>query len=96
MNTNLNYYSESIVLSLCKEIEYIRSRSKSINQSLRLCQNKILSNRLRSELKKLNDNRSKILNISKILITSNCNNLSIEFLFELSRRTKPIKTNLTN
>ncbi len=91
MNTNLNYYSESIVLSLCKEIEYIRSRSKSINQSLKLCQNKILSNRLRSELNKLNENRSKIINISKSLITNNCSNLSMEFLSELSRRSKPIK-----
>ena len=91
MNKNLNSYSESIVLSLCKEIEYIKSRSNNINQSLKLCQNKLLSKRLKSELNKLNNNRIRIANISENLFKKNCNNLSLEFLLEITRRAKSIQ-----
>ena len=86
MNQYLFTYSESIVLSLSKEIEYIKSRSKNINYSLRTCQNKILSRRLKSELNKLNKNRLKILNIAESMFIRNCNELSFEFLLEITRR----------
>ena len=86
MNNYIYSYSESIVLSLGKEIEYIKSRSKNINYSLKTCQNKILSTRLRLELDKLNNNRLKILNISKTLYKNNSNELSFEFLLELTKR----------
>ncbi len=86
MNQYLFTYSESIVLSLSKEIEYIKSRSKNINYSLRTCQNKILSRRLKSELNKLNKNRLKILNSSEMMLGRNCNNLSFEFLSEITKR----------
>ena len=79
-------FSESLVLSLCKEIEYIKNRSKNINQALKTCQNKSLSTRLRSELKKLNKSRLKILNISESMFKRNCNELSFEFLFEITKR----------
>ncbi len=86
MNQYLFTHSESIVLSLSKEIEYIKSRSKNINNSLKTCQNKILSKRLRSELNKLNRNRLKILNISESMFKKNTNKLSFEFLLEISKR----------
>ena len=79
-------YSESLVLSLTKEIEYIKNRSKNINQSLRTCQNKSLSKRLRLELNKLNKNRIKIIRISENLFKRNCNELPFEFLFEITKR----------
>ena len=79
-------YSESLVLSLCNEIEYIKSRSKNINYALNSCQNKILINRLKLELNKLTKQREIIFKTSKSLFLKNCNNLSIEFLFELSKR----------
>ena len=88
MNKYLSTYSESVVLSLSKEIEYIKSRSKNINYSLKICQNKILSTRLKSELNRLNKNRLKILNISEKMFKRNRNELSIEFLFELTKRSK--------
>ena len=91
MNQYLFTYSESIVLSLTKEIEYIKSRSISINQSLRNCQNKILSTRLKSELQKLNKNRLRILAISENLIRRNCTNLSFEFLLEITKRTNSLQ-----
>ena len=86
MNKYLCSYSESLVLSLCKEIEYIKNRSKNINYSLKTCQNKILSKRLKTELKKLNISRLKILTISESMFIKNCNDLSFEFLLEITKR----------
>ena len=79
-------YSESLILSLCKEIEYIKSRSKNINNSLKTCHNKILSKRLTIELEKLNNSRLRILHISETLIRKNSKNLSFKFLLEMTRR----------
>jgi len=91
MKKYLSTYSESLVLSLSKEIEYIKSRSRNINYSLEICQNKILSTRLKSELNRLNKNRLKILNISEKMFKRNCNELSIEFLFELTKRSNSLQ-----
>jgi hypothetical protein len=86
MNQNLYSYSESIVFSLCKEIEFIKIRSKNINRSLETCHNKSLSKRLKIELDKLNKNRLKILSISESMIKTNSKDLSIEFLLEITKR----------
>ena len=86
MNQYLVSYSESIVLSLCKEIEYIKSRSKNINTSLLTCHNKSLSKRLRLELDKLNKNRLRILKISESMFKINSKDLSFEFLLEITKR----------
>ncbi len=86
MNKNLSSYSESIVLSLCKEIEFIKIRSNNINISLKTCNNKTLSKRLERELDKLNKNRLKILNISENLFKNNSHDLSLKFLKELTKR----------
>ncbi len=86
MNKYLFSYSESLVLSLCKEIEYIKIRSKNINSSLRNCNNKSLSKRLRLELEKLNQNRLKILTISESMFKNNSQDLSFEFLLEITKR----------
>ena len=86
MNKYLISKSESLVLSLCEEIEYIRNRSRNINYSLKTCQNKILSSRLKTELYKLNRNRLKILTISERMFNNNCKDLSFEFLLEITKR----------
>ena len=86
MNKNIFTNSESLVLSLTKEIEYITIRSKNINYSLKTCQNKTLSERLRLELNKLNKNRLRILKISENMLKRNCDELSFEFLFEITKR----------
>ncbi len=85
MNKTLFFYSESIVLSLCKEIEYIKTRSKNIKNSLKTCQNKTLSKRLMLELEKLNRNSLKILRISENMV-ENSKELSFEFLLEITKR----------
>ena len=87
MNQNLYSYSESIVFSLCKEIEFIKIRSKNINSSLKTCHNKSLSKRLKIELDKLNKNRLKILSISESMFKTNSQDLSFEFLLEITKRT---------
>ena len=86
MNKAIFTYSESLVLSLSKEIEYIKNRSKNINYSLKTCQNKNLSTRLNTELNKLNQNRLKILSISEDMFKRNCKNISFEFLLEITKR----------
>ena len=85
MNKALFHYSESIVLSLCKEIEYIKVRSINIKNSLKSCQNKKLSKRLMLELERLNKNRLKILRISENMF-KNSEDLSFEFLLEITKR----------
>ena len=85
MNKSLFTCSESIVLSLCKEIEYIKNRSKNINISLKTCHNKTLSKRLYLELDRLNKNRLKILNISENMFKYS-QDLSFEFLLEITKR----------
>ena len=91
MNENIFTCSESLVLSLTKEIEYITIRSKNINYSLKTCQNKSLTTRLRLELNKLNKKRLKILKISENMFKRNCNDLSFEFLFEITKRSIYLK-----
>ncbi len=86
MNQNIISYSESIVLSLCKEIEFIKIRTRNINSSLRNCQNKSLSKRLKLELDRLNKNRLKILTISERMFNKNSQDLSLEFLLEITKR----------
>ena len=86
MNQDIFSYSESIVFSLCKEIEFIKIRSKNINSSLKTCQNKSLSKRLKIELDKLNKKRLKILSISEIMFKTNSQDLSLEFLLEITKR----------
>ena len=86
MNQNLYSYSESIVFSLCKEIEFIKIRSKNINISLETSHSKSLSKRLKIELDKLNKNRLKILSISESMFKTNSQNLSLEFLLEITKR----------
>ncbi len=86
MKKKIYSYSESLTLTLCKEIEYIKSRSKMINYSLKYCQNKLLSKRLKSELTKLDSYKLKIANISQSLFQKNQDNLSFEFFLEITRR----------
>ena len=86
MNQDIFSYSESIVFSLCKEIEFIKIRSRNINISLKTCHNKSLSKRLKIELDKLNKNRLKILSISESLFKTNSQDLSLEFLLEITKR----------
>ena len=91
MNKHLFSYSESIVLSLCKEIEYIKNRSRNINCSIKTCNNKTLLKRLSLELEELNQNRLKILTISESMFKQNSQDLSFQFLLEMTKRSNSFK-----
>tara|TARA_Y100001968_G_C19327316_1_gene702418 strand:+ start:735 stop:1013 length:279 start_codon:yes stop_codon:yes gene_type:complete len=79
--------SESVVGSLCREIEYIKLRSISINKSLNNCQSILLIKRLKKELVSLSNRKESIEKISDSLMKINTEDkLSIEFLVEISKR----------
>ena len=52
MNQSLTL-SDSLIYGLCREIEYIRQRSKNISYTLSTCKDKVLKLRLKQEIKKL-------------------------------------------
>ena len=79
--------SESLILTLCKEIEYIKSRAKNIKRSLKSCQNKNLTSRLDMELSKLKAKRKSIKIIAEKLFRNNSGDLSTELLLEITDRT---------
>ena len=79
--------SSSILGNLSKEAYSIRLRYKNVMNSTLSCKDQQLLNRLKKELKLLEERRHEILNIAiyykKITLIDN---LSIEFLIELSKR----------
>ncbi len=79
--------SDSIFSSLCREIESISGRTKSINNSLINCQNQLLVKRLKKELIELKTRRNNIYSFTKLFNNKNCkDDLSIEFLAEVIGR----------
>ena len=79
--------SDSIVGSLCREIDYLQSRSTSIIRSLNTCQSNTLIKRLKEELSSHKERLESIQKISKSMLNkNNPDELSIEFLIEMSNR----------
>ena len=83
----LSTYSDSLIASLCREVEHIRNRKKRIKESLRTCLNRQLILRLKKELKDHENRNEEILNFSqRVKNNTNNNDLCIEFLYEISSR----------
>ena len=79
--------SDSVINSLCREIEYIKSRSKSIKYSLNNCQNSSLIIRLKNELLHLKKRMSTIEEVTfSIRKINRQKSLSLDFLCELIGR----------
>jgi len=78
--------SESLVSTLCTEIEYIRNRTNNIKQSLKSCSNNQVYKRLLAELDSHRDRSLTIFSLSKSLILNNKKNLSVVFLIEICKR----------
>ena len=91
MNQYLFTYSDSLFLTLCKEIDYIKNRSRNIHYSLKTCQNKLLSKRLKLELNKLKEKRLEILNITENMFKINYDQLCTEFLLENIKRSNNLQ-----
>tara|TARA_Y100001968_G_C19285854_1_gene681621 strand:+ start:791 stop:1069 length:279 start_codon:yes stop_codon:yes gene_type:complete len=84
---NIIKTSDSLIGSLCREIEFIRLRSKVIKENLQNCRNKELTYRLKKEMCKLSQRKISILNLSKDLERNKItDNLSINFLIEIINR----------
>ena len=77
----------TIIGSLCKEIQYIKSRSTSINKSLANCQSNSLIKRLKKELITLTKRQESIQNITEAMSKKDSlDKLSIEFSTEVINR----------
>ncbi len=78
--------SDSLIGSLCRELEYIGKRSKAINSSLANCNDKFLKRRLEEELKNHRARKDELFSISSLFVNKNPGNLSSLFLLELFKR----------
>ena len=79
--------SNTIIGSLCRETEKVRSRSLSIISALNNCNDIPLFSRLNNELEILRLRRLEILKTALTLKKDiNQDNLSINFLIEISKR----------
>ncbi len=83
--------SDSLIGSLCREVEYARFRCANIIQSLGSTRDHNLLIRLKSEFNVLEGRRMEVLDTATSLKkTSLSNSLSINFLIEICRRPLPI------
>ena len=79
--------SDSLIGSLCRELQYIKLRKRVITSSLRNCQSKLLIERLNKELKLLNSRVKSIKGtVTNLQIQKGDNDLSLAFLLELVNR----------
>ena len=78
--------SDSLIGSLCREIELIRSRSKHIIYSLNHCKDDILRKRLVFELIKLIERRQELKDISNTFLRDSKSSISKLLFFELCNR----------
>jgi len=78
--------SDSVVGSLCRELEFIWKRSKAINSSLANCNDKLLKRRLEEELANHKVRKDELFSISSLFTEKRPNNLSSLFLIELFKR----------
>ncbi len=85
MNQSLTF-SDSLIYGLCREIEYIRQRSKNISYTLSTCKDKVLKLRLKEEIEKLELRIEEVINISNELKTYSQGSISIMLLVELCNR----------
>ncbi len=89
MNTYLTA-ADSIIGSLCREIDYIRQRYKNVSISLDVSKDKFLRQRLLNEIFNLKKRRYELLKISTSFNHLNKSSLSMMFLYELCKR--PLET----
>jgi hypothetical protein len=84
--------AESVIGSLCKEIDCTRGRAAVVLRDLLNCRNEGLRRRLRQEWLELQRRQTSILNLARSWReSSTVDSLSIEFLMEVCSR--PLVTN---
>ncbi|KGG15201.1 MULTISPECIES: hypothetical protein [unclassified Prochlorococcus] len=85
MNKSLTI-SDSLIGSLCREIEYIRHRYKTVTISLQNSKDKILRERLLNEIISLKQRRLELIDISEQFRSKFQSSISKLFLYELCNR----------
>ena len=85
MNNSLTF-SDSLIGSLCREIEYIRHRHKIVSSYLMHSKDKGLRERLSNEIKQLKSRREELLDISSNFNSQIKSGISSLFLYELCNR----------
>lgn len=84
---NSLYVSDSLVGSLCREVDNINYRTKDLQDSINSTKDSNFYSRLKDELISLNARRLEILRCAKELKEKNSNyDYSIEFLIEICYR----------
>ena len=79
--------SDSLIGSLCREIDYIQTRGKIIKMYLTNCKSKALIKRLNKELTGLNNRKISIYGLCKEIENNYINeSLSLNFLIEVCKR----------
>ena len=82
--------SDSLIYSLCREIEYIRQRSKNIKDTLYTCKDKFLQIRLVNEIKGLTQRINELNKISNEYKNKYNDSISSKLLIELCNRSLKI------
>jgi hypothetical protein len=80
--------SDSVIGSLCREVDGIRQRCSQLLAAMRVCQDTGLLHRLRRELQQLQDRRHALLDAARHWRQQRCvsDDLALEFLIEISSR----------
>lgn len=80
--------SDSVIGSLCREVNGIRQRCRMVLMAMRFCQNAGLLQRLQLELLQLDDRRRELLATARHWRQRRClsDDLALEFLIEISSR----------
>ena len=85
MNTTITI-SDSLIGSLCREIEQIRLRSRNINYSIMNCKDKLLKKRLLEEISLLRQRRNELKDISNEIVNLSKSSISKLLFSELCKR----------
>ena len=87
MESSLVTTSDSVIASLCREVDAIRYRCSSLLESMAKCNDDCLFCRLKSELQQLNNRRAELLETAMSCKKNGVEDqLSIAFLIEISSR----------
>ena len=85
--------SDSVIASLCREVDGIRYRCSSLLETMAKCNDDNLTCRLKKEFSQLSNRRSRLLEIAKAMQCKGVEDkLSIEFLIEISSRPIDMRT----
>ena len=83
--------SDSLIGSLCREIEYIRQRYKNVTISHSISKDKLLRERLLDEILNLKQRRFELFAISNAFTNIHQSSLSAMLFYELCQRPLEIK-----